>query len=795
MRRAELILPIALLAAPPALAQDERHSVSVPAGRLDAAVFTLGRQTGSSIGLRDPAFGAVRVRALKGRHSVDGALAELLRGTGTRARRVAPGTWLIERAPPPPPRPRAAPPQAEEPDAPPAEILVTGSKRDVPLKAYPGGVQIVEGSDIPVSQGGQGSDVIANRVASLASTHLGPGRNKLFIRGIADSSFVGPTQATVGQYWGNSRITYSAPDPDLKLYDIGRVEVLEGPQGTLYGAGSLGGVVRVVPRAPDAWASGGHVWGGGALTEHGAPSWDLGGILNLPIKEGELAARALVFTARDGGYIDDRERGLNDVNSVRTTGGRAALRWNVDGWTVDLGGVGQSIKGRDAQYADGQGDGLTRASTIAQPFENNFWLGELVARKRWGDIELSSAAAYAQQYVSEVFAGASVVNVNQAFPLPPANSQLIGYQQVNRVNMLTTETRLSRRGPRGTGWLIGVSLLENRGQVNRSFGSRRFALTGVRNTVAEATLYGEGTVEPVRGVTVTAGGRLTRSHLTGNSEDADRSYAFREDPGAKAARTETRFLPSAAIAYQPFAGLTLFGRFEQGFRPGGLAVRRDIIQRFQGDRLSTVEAGTRYTADGLSLTASASMTWWTSIQADLIDGFGFPTTANIGDGRVLSLGLAARWKAAPGLDFDASLYLNGSKVTNPSQAVFPLVEGPSDFNRLPNVADASGRLGAAYRTALGGGDTEFSATSYLRYVGKSTLGIGPVLGKTQGDYVDTGLELRLARGRRALTLSATNLLDTRGNRFALGSPLLIRDEKQVTPLRPRTVRLGLEIGF
>ncbi|WP_163278767.1 Plug domain-containing protein, partial [Enterobacter hormaechei] len=74
------------------------------------------------------------------------------------------------------------------------------------------------------------------RVASLASTHLGPGRNKLFIRGIADSSFVGPTQATVGQYWGNSRITYSAPDPDLKLYDIGRVEVLEGPQGTLYGA-------------------------------------------------------------------------------------------------------------------------------------------------------------------------------------------------------------------------------------------------------------------------------------------------------------------------------------------------------------------------------------------------------------------------------------------------------------------------------------------------------------------------------------------------------------------------------
>jgi outer membrane receptor protein involved in Fe transport len=72
----------------------------------------------------------------------------------------------------------------------------------------------------------------------LFSTQLGPGRNKLFIRGVADSSFTGPTQATVGQYLGDVRLNYNAPDPDLNLYDIARVEVVEGPQGTLYGAGS-----------------------------------------------------------------------------------------------------------------------------------------------------------------------------------------------------------------------------------------------------------------------------------------------------------------------------------------------------------------------------------------------------------------------------------------------------------------------------------------------------------------------------------------------------------------------------
>ncbi|WP_163540466.1 hypothetical protein, partial [Klebsiella pneumoniae] len=73
VRRADLILPLALLAAAPALAQDKRHSVAVPAGRLDAAVFTLGRQTGSSIGLREPGLSGIKVRPVKGKHTVDGA--------------------------------------------------------------------------------------------------------------------------------------------------------------------------------------------------------------------------------------------------------------------------------------------------------------------------------------------------------------------------------------------------------------------------------------------------------------------------------------------------------------------------------------------------------------------------------------------------------------------------------------------------------------------------------------------------------------------------------------------------
>lgn len=772
--------------------------VAVPAGRLDAAVQALGRQTGTSIGIADPALAGMRVRGVNGVLDVGEALKRVLQDSGARARRVAQRSYRIERFIDPPRRPPAAPRPLANVDATGKEpIVVTGTKRDVPLGAYPGGVEIVDGEDVSTAEAGGGTDAIANRIATLGSTHLGPGRNKLFIRGIADSSFVGPTQATVGQYWGNSRITYSAADPNLRLYDIGRVEVLEGPQGTLYGAGSLGGVVRVVPRAPNLAQSEGAAWTGGQLVQHGDAGIDGGLLLNVPLVEDRLAVRAVAYGAVEGGYIDDRGRGLDDVNRVRTLGGRIGVRFAPgDDWTFDVNALGQRIKGDDSQYADKSGDGLSRSSTIDQPFRNDYWLAELVARKRWDTLELTSAVAYAEQYVYERFEGVLLADPGDPAVEPAAGAPSTAFQQSNRVSMMTSEVRLAQRGENGTGWLVGASVFRNRAQVHRAMG-RTMALTGVRNTVDEETLYGEGTVAPFDRFTLTLGGRLTHASLSGTSQGVDRIFAFRQDPGAGASRSETRLLPSAALAWRPDAGLTLFARYQQGFRPGGLSVRRDFIQRFDGDRLYTGEAGFRYVSEAFDLSATGSFTRWRSIQADLIDGYGFPATANIGNGRVVSVGLSGRWRPIAGLELDAALYLNDSEVTAPAEALRTAVMAETrmiNYSRLPNVADVSGRFGASYQAVLEGGLT-FGASGYLRYVGSSTLGIGPVLGQLQGDYADTGMEFRLGRDGKAVTLSLTNLLDTRGNRFALGTPFLVRDQNQITPLRPRTVRLGFEVGF
>src|SRR3546814_16463624 len=99
-------------------------------------------------------------------------------------------------------------------------ITVAPPRTGFPLSPLAGVVTRLDGGVLAVG-GERGMDAILSRTASVSATQLGPGRNKLFIRGIADSSFTGPTQSTVGQYFGDIRLSYNAPDPD----QIGRAHV------------------------------------------------------------------------------------------------------------------------------------------------------------------------------------------------------------------------------------------------------------------------------------------------------------------------------------------------------------------------------------------------------------------------------------------------------------------------------------------------------------------------------------------------------------------------------------------
>jgi outer membrane receptor protein involved in Fe transport len=809
LRRHDLLIVTALAAgaAQPALAADKQR-IDIAPGPLGEAVIALGRQTGSSIGMSDQSLAGIATSGVHGRMDVKTALRALLRNTGAAAQPIGGAGWRIVRARPA--RTSALPASVAAlplPDQPPAEIIVTASKRDTPLPRYAGMVEALGGNLFSSGEAAGGTATLLARVASLSSTHAGAGRNKLFIRAIADSGVAGPTQATTGQYLGDMRLNYAAPDPDLKLYDVGRVEVLEGPQGTLYGAGSLGGIIRIMPNAPNLGAFGGQVSAGLSATQHGDPGGDLSATLNLPIVAEKLALRIVGYGVRDGGYIDDTLRGRDDVNRVQTWGGRAALRFAPDAdWTVDLNGVYQHIAGDDAQYASRSVGRLERASSVAQPYASDYLLGNVRIERQWDNLRFVSSTGYVRHELAESYDATQ-----------PGGSPAL-FRQTNDVDIFSTENRLVQMSDDGLGWILGASYLQSTSRLHRSltgFGpvpafqpviipgvpvygrGQPAPATGVRNQVKEATLFGEASFEPVRGLIATVGGRLTNSRLSGRALDPVLALSSADVARAEAQanRSETMFLPSASLLTDAIPDLTLYARFQQGFRPGGLAVDDQRVRRYQNDRVSTIEVGARKGVPGRDLfaaTANIAYTDWRDIQADVTDRIGLPATANIGDGRIYTVeGRIVLHPVRP-LTLDASFIYNDSRLSRPAAFVRALsYEGQS--LTLPNVANLGGRLAADWRARIGD-DMQFSLSAAARYVGKSRLGVGPILGQTQGDYVDTSLSAGLTRGAIQYSLSLTNLLDSNGNRFSLGTPFDLRTD-YYTPLRPRTLRIGIDFAF
>ncbi|MET0373182.1 MAG: TonB-dependent receptor [Rhizorhabdus sp.] len=792
-----------LIAAAP-LHAAETAALNLPAGKLSDAIAALAVQSGASVSVADATIWSMRVAAIRGRMSAEEALRRLLRGSRGRLVSLGGNGFRIVPAAIPRPAPKAAPPVAQqivdETDDEGQAIIVTASKRDTRLRDFAGSVSLLDGSDLSFG-GEQGMESILARVASLSSTHLGAGRNKLFIRGIADSSFTGPTQATVGQYLGDMRLTYNAPDPDLRLYDIQSVEILEGPQGTLYGAGSLGGVIRIVRNTPTLGETGGALSGGLSATAHGDPSGDLGGMINLPVAGDRIAVRAVGYGISEGGYIDDVWRRKKDVNRTRIAGGRATLRVDAgDGWTVDLGGIYQDNHGRDSQYADSNLGGLNRASRLPGGFDADYALGEVVVTKRGDDISFLSSTGLIRQHLDERYdATMAAIGERQ-------------FRQRNATHMFATENRLWRPNRDGYGWVLGASYTRNRTDLERSLGplGMPVAVTGVSNRIRELTLYGEASVEPVRGLTLTGGARYTRSKLGGGADDPLPSFSPAIDiarAAIVASRTEKRLLPSASVSASLIPGLLVYARYQQGFRPGGLAVESGFVRRFRNDKVSTMETGLRYGARGrdpVDLSLSLSYTSWDNIQADFIDAGGLPSTDNIGDGRIYSLSAAVGWRPLRGLTLDLAATYNDSRVTDPSTALLlTLASAPvSDVTgaktggqtRIPNVARFTSRLGIDYRLPISP-VLEFRVNGWARYIGKSRLGIGPILGDLQGDYLDTAITARIGRPDLGVSLSVTNLTDAIGNRFALGTPFATTGGGQITPLRPRTVRIGIDTSF
>lgn len=383
---AVLIAGLVLSQTPPSPVYDIRP------GPADQAINRLAEQAGIDVVVAADLRGR-RSQGLAGRMPAGTALDRLLAPMGLRAVRIGEGMYRVETAPTRPAPPRQ--PRAEAlPPANLGEILVTA--------APPVGLSVTDGRRPLESQallraeGSAASDAIADLSATVDSTRQGTGRDKLFIRGLADSAMNGPLQATVGQYLGDLRLSYGSPDPDLTLIDIGRVEVFEGPQGTRFGAGSIGEVVRLHPNPPGLHETSARYLMGASATSGGAGGGKVGLIANRPLGD-RTAVRMVAYARRDGGFLDRPEQGLRHVDTVDTVGGRLILRWTDDAWTVDLVAQAQSVSADDGQAVPVGANPQARATRAPEPYDSAIMLGGITAHRRFGPVQMTAATSLTRQ--------------------------------------------------------------------------------------------------------------------------------------------------------------------------------------------------------------------------------------------------------------------------------------------------------------------------------------------------------------------------------------------------------------
>ena len=199
------------------------------------------------------------------------------------------------------------------------EVVVTANKlNSQKVLDIPVSIQAISG-DALQSQGVSGIMDIAGDIPGLSIQDLGPGDKKYVIRGINSTG-----DSTIGVYYGEAVISGSNADDgggfqsDIRLYDLDRIEVLRGPQGTLYGASSMSGTMRFIPKSPDMNTLGGYFTTEGSETAHASGNYNFNGAINLPIIDGMLAVRLVGWKLYDSGYINQVRIGQGTEGLVNT---------------------------------------------------------------------------------------------------------------------------------------------------------------------------------------------------------------------------------------------------------------------------------------------------------------------------------------------------------------------------------------------------------------------------------------------------------------------------------------------
>ncbi len=493
------------------------------------------------------------------------------------------------------------------------------------------------------------------------------------IRGIADQPL---STATVGLYLDEVPLTVGGGggEPAIRTFDLERVEVLRGPQGTLFGAGAMGGAVRYITNKPDTEDFSGQVRvEAGAVNEGGTDSAiDLA--LNIPLVEDKLAVRLVGNIEGQGGYIDlpNLSTGpVEDANTRDLTSTRVALRYTpTQNLTVDFLTWNQDIEFEGFRVLNS-----SASSLLVDDVDTG-----ILARGDDNFDQLALTISYDLGF-AELISSTSKVETDDfvRFSQPGFGTQSID----GWLASFTQEVRIASKSDRKLHWVVGGFYQDAENGFDADIPAIPLEIR-VETIREQTSLFGELTVQLTEALSATVGLRLFSEDSSENRADVFGGFML---PVLARDADFEETIPKFSLSFQPTENLNLYATASQGFRVGGLNLSldpRDPIS-FEPDSLWSYELGYKADAreDRLSTSVAIFHNDWSDIQ---IFQFGLGAGVVVNGGEAHTQGVEAQ--VSYRLTESLVVTLNGSLLEaefDETVAASGIVEG----TRIPDVAEAN----------------------------------------------------------------------------------------------------------
>jgi outer membrane receptor protein involved in Fe transport len=678
------------------------------------------------------------------------------------------------------------------------EVIVTAQKREERLQDVPVPITAISAESLVDTNQLRIQDYFAS-IPGLSYSPGIHGEPLLVIRGLTTDPYTNPTVAyTVDDvpYGASTALGGGYAAPDIDPSNLARIEVLRGPQGTLYGASSLGGLIRYVTIDPSTnGVSGGVQASTNSVYNGNELGYGARGSLNLPLGS-TLAVRVSGFTRRDPGYIDDPINKVDGVNWGKAYGGSLTALWRPsDVVSLRVGAMFQNAYSAGLSEVD-QTPGLTGLQQHhllgTGTYNDDLQVYSANLTVKLGSATLTSVSGYT------IDSARAAIDASDVFAAP------VVIPDTRRGTRFTQEIRLAAPIGQRLDWLIGLYYNYEDTPEEQQFRSvdpstgewlDTLLVAPFRTTNEEYAVFTDFTYRITDRLDVQIGGRGSHLKQTFN-ESLSGPYSGSPTPiifpeGRSEAGSFT-YLFTPRFKLSPNA--MVYARLASGYRPGGPNANTEILpnvpQEFKPDKTQNYEVGAKISTEDHAFSFDGSLYYidWKDLQLQLSGPGGlFTYYTNAGRAKSQGVELAAEAKPLTGLSISAWAVWNEAILTEPLPANATVYGAAGD--RLPLSSRFSANLSLQQDFRVTGSINGFAgaAVSYVGYREGSFA--PPQQRQSYPSYAKTDLRAGAKYGTWTLNLFANNVTDRRG---------ILTGNYQVptfTYIQPRTIGISMEKAF